>query len=194
MSKRIDCTAIEAEIRKLESPHRAEHSISVAETNLMLAHRYHEDLDDTVLEATGLLHDYCREWGTQRLYTFCDIHHVALEEEEKACPWLLHGPVAAQLFREQGYPEPMCLAIRWHTLGSVSMGRLGLVVFVSDYLEPKRTHITEVERQQLLQPTTLDDVCLAVLRMQDAYFARKGRKNAATTDRLEQLLAGGGRV
>ncbi|MFA6774743.1 MAG: bis(5'-nucleosyl)-tetraphosphatase (symmetrical) YqeK [Sphaerochaetaceae bacterium] len=194
MSRRIDCTELRTEICKLESPHRSEHSISVAKTNVMLARRYREGIDETVLTATGLLHDLCREWSDERLYAFCEKHHVELEREEQACPWLLHSPVAAGLLREEGYPEEMCVAIRWHTLGSVSMGRLGLIVFISDYLEPHRTHITEDERRQLLLPDTLEGVCLAVLTLQDAYFREKGRCNAAVTDTLERFLKEGGRL
>jgi len=190
----MDCTALTSEILRTESEHRSSHSISVAQTNIMLNERYHEGFDDTLLTATGLLHDICREWPDEKLQAFCVSHKVMLEAEERAFPCLLHGPVAAGLLREKGYPEQMCVAIRWHTLGSVSMGRLGLIVFISDYLEPKRTHLTDDERKGLLKADTLEGVCLGILLMQDAYFARKGRHNAAVTDALERYLKEGRRI
>lgn len=192
MSKSIDCTAIEAFIRKTESQKRFTHSVSVGLTDIRLAHMFREpEPDDDLLYATGLLHDICREWDEARLRDYVREHHVALEPEEEAAEALLHGPVAADLLHAQGYRGDLCLAVRWHTLGNVGMGRLGLILFISDYLEPLRTHITDAQRGMLLAHDTLEGVALAILRLQDGYFLAKGRTNARVTTELERFLAGG---
>lgn len=194
MLKPIDCTAIEARIRGSESNHRFVHSVSVALTNIRLSHMFAETLDDDELYACGLLHDICREWSDEQLYDFVDSHHVGLEPEELSQPQLLHGPVAAALLREEGFGGELATAVRWHTLGSVDMGRMGLVLFVSDYLEPLRTHISDVERGELLNQKNLDDVALAILLKQDRYFHELGRTNAHATMALEACLKEGKRI
>ncbi len=194
MLKPIDCTAIEARIRSCESNHRFTHSVSVALTNIRLSHMFGETMEDDELYACGLLHDVCREWSDEQLYDFIDSHHVELEPEELSQPQLLHGPVAAALLREEGYDDSLATAVRWHTLGSVDMGRMGLVLFVSDYLEPLRTHISDAERGELLNQKTLDDVALAILLKQDRYFRDLGRENAHATMALEACLKEGKRI
>lgn len=147
-----------------------------------------------MLYACGLLHDICREWSDEQLYDFVDSHHVGLEPEELSQPQLLHGPVAAALLREEGFGGELATAVRWHTLGSVDMGRMGLVLFVSDYLEPLRTHISDAERGELLNQKNLDDVALAILLKQDRYFHELGRTNAHATMALEACLKEGKRI
>lgn len=194
MSKAIDYTAIEAYIRSHESNHRFTHSVSVALTNIRLSHMFGESLDDEKLYAGGLLHDICREWKNEKLFAFVEEHHVRLEAEERSAPCLLHAPVAAALLEEAGYEEAIATAIRWHTLGSVSMGRMGLVMFISDYLEPLRTHINDQERGELLHHDGLEAVALAILEKQDAYFQTCGKQNAHVTDELEAWLREGKRI
>lgn len=194
MLKPIDCTALEEHIRSLESPHRAEHSVSVGKTNVLLARKFNVPFPTDQLVCCGLLHDMCREWDEGKLVSYAEEHHLPLEPEETGNPVLLHAPVAADIALSEGYGKAIATAIRWHTLGSVTMGKLGEIVFISDYLEPLRTHINEEERQSLLAHATLDEVCLAVLAMQDAYFVKKGRKNAGTTETLEKYLREGKRL
>ncbi len=195
MSKSIDSTAIEARIRLGESALRFTHSVSVALTNIRLSHMFGETLDDTKLYACGLLHDICREWSDDQLYGYLQTHkEISLEREEERLSCLLHAPVAASILHEEGYEEEITLAIRWHTLGSVEMGRMGLVLFVSDYLEPLRKHITDRERGDLLNHKSLEEVALAILAMQDAYFKKKGKESAKSTNALESWLRGGKRI
>lgn len=194
MSKVIDSTAAEALIRRTESQKRFTHSVSVGLTNVRLNHKFGEHLDDEELYVCGLLHDICREWDAERLFSYVKEHSVPLEDEEWEATALLHGPVAADMLRGEGYPEELCTAVRWHTLGSVGMGRMGLIVFISDYLEPLRTHITDEQRGALLAHDSLEGVALALLELQDAYFASKNRKNARVTDELEAWLRAGKRL
>ncbi|MFA6845245.1 MAG: HD domain-containing protein [Sphaerochaetaceae bacterium] len=191
MLMNIDCTEVSREIRKTESAFRFEHSVSVAQTNVRLNHVFNEGLDDTLLTVCGLLHDICREWTEERLVSYSETHHLQLQSQERMFPCLLHAPVASNLLFNEGYPTGVCTAIRWHTLGSIRMGRMGLIVFISDYLEPLRTHITEEQRKKLLSHKSLDEVCLAILEQQDQYFQIKGKENAPSTKELEAYLKEG---
>lgn len=194
MSRPIDCTAIDKEIKGVLSEKRYLHSVSVAETDLMLAKQYGEDYPNDVLYGMGLLHDRAREWDEKDLRDYVTEHEVPLEKEEWFFPPLLHGPVEADILLREGYDEEIARAVRWHTLGSVTMGRLGLILFISDYLEPRRTHIDQMERALLLSQPTLEKCCIALLKMQDAYHDRTGKKNAAVTNQLERYLLEGKRL
>lgn len=186
-------TVVEKRVRECESEHRFAHSVSVGFTNLVLNRKFGLGLDEDDLYQMGLLHDICREWTDKKLYGWAEEHHVSLTPEERENGCLVHAPVAAALLGEEGWGSDVTTGIRWHTLGSPDMGRMGLVIFVSDYLEPLRTHLTEEDRARLLDHETLEGVALSLLEMQDAYFVRKGRRNARETDRLEAFLRSGGR-
>ena len=115
-----------------------------------------------------------------------------LDDDELYACGLLHD-ICREWSDEQLYDE-LATAVRWHTLGSVDMGRMGLVLFVSDYLEPLRTHISDAERGELLNQKNLDDVALAILLKQDRYFHELGRTNAHATMALEACLKEGKRI
>ena len=52
---------------------------------------------------------------------------------------VLHGPAAATLLARHGESRAEVLeAVRWHTLGSASWGRVGQALYMADFLEPGR--------------------------------------------------------
>lgn len=52
---------------------------------------------------------------------------------------VLHGPAAATLLAREGEARADVLdAVRWHTLGSASWGRVGRALYMADFLDPGR--------------------------------------------------------
>lgn len=52
---------------------------------------------------------------------------------------VLHGPAAALRLRQEGITDESLLgAVAWHTLGDVSLDRLGRMLYIADFLEPGR--------------------------------------------------------
>jgi predicted HD superfamily hydrolase involved in NAD metabolism len=176
------------------SERRFLHSVGAARTCVALNRRYGEQLDDDECYRCGLLHDMAREWPAPDLLDYAMKNRLHTEPEETAVPMLLHGPVAAHLLSLKGYGTPLCTAVRYHTLGNIGMGRLGLVLFIADYIEPGRTHVTDGQRQEMLAGPTLESVCSSLLSMQEAYFEKKGRIAAASTKALQRYLQEGGRI
>jgi len=85
--------------------------------------------------AAGWLHDSLRDAPAERLRPragrFGDLPYK-----------VLHGPAAAARLEEDGCSDGELLdAIRYHTLGHPSLGRLGRALIAADYIEPgRKTH------------------------------------------------------
>ncbi len=191
MFSRTGSIALEEELSLLMSKARLLHSKATAATSLSLVHQFREHIDLDLCAETALLHDVAREWTDDELLLYAQDHHLALEQEEMGDPVLLHAPIGADLLRKGGYDSSSCLAVRYHTLGSVKMGRLGLVLFIADYIEPRRTHLTDETRKELRALPSLEMICLEILRMQESYLKGKGKEPAQCSEELKcYLLAG----
>lgn len=78
---------------------------------------------------------------------------------------LLHGPAAADRMAADGYTDAEVLdAVRYHTAGHESLGRIGLALIAADALEPGRreTPARNAARRACL-PVAFDDVVLEVV-------------------------------
>lgn len=136
------------------SPERYRHVIGVAETAVQLAERFGAPPLDAELAAW--LHDLAREWPKERLIAYVRDHGVQVPDEWLRAPVLLHGPVAAHVGRAQYGVESGDVhdAVYYHTTGRPGMGRLELVLFVADAIEPLRAY-PGVERIRQLAETNL---------------------------------------
>ena len=168
------------------------HSVSVASTAEFLSLRFSLPLYSGYI--TGLFHDYYRYMDEEEALSLAKKMPFPVFREELESPLLLHGPIAAMNMERVigSVPEEYMKAVRFHTLGSKDMGKLGAVLFIADYAEPLRTHLTSEERKELLSSDTLEEIVLRILRLQDSYFMSIGRKNAEVTEELKKFLESGG--
>ncbi len=193
MCKSIDCTVLESELKGSLSEKRYRHCLAVAETCLALNERYSLHLDQRELYCAALMHDMVREYSREQLIDYALDHALTLFSEEREFPALLHAPVAASMLAGRGFSQQVCKAVRYHTLGSIHMGMMGLLVYVSDYLEPNRMHLQAGDRQHLLSCTTVEQLCLAVLERERSYLVSKGKQISSSGDELYRFLSSGGR-
>lgn len=135
---------------------RFNHSLRVAETAVKLADIYDGDKDKA--ELAGVLHDYSKydDLGTMyQVVTQHDLDSNLLSYGSE----ILHGPVCAVIMKEKyGIDDQEVLdAIHFHTTGRAQMSKTEKIVFIADYIEPKRT-IPGVEdiREMAEQPGNLD--------------------------------------
>lgn len=194
MCRSIDCTECERQLRCSLSEHRFRHSLGVADICVLLNDRYHVGLDSHEVRFAALMHDRAREWGNEKLLAYAREHTLDLFPEEWEHPVLLHAPVAADLLKEEGCIPLICKAVRFHSIASIDMGALGLLLYVGDYIEPNRVHLTAEDRAKLLALPTCEDLCLAVLKREKAHLASKGRVLLPTTEQLYRFLEDGGRL
>jgi predicted HD superfamily hydrolase involved in NAD metabolism len=194
MSSHFDSTVLEQELSETLSAKRYQHSVAVGETCVRLQHRYHETFDERELYQCGLMHDIARDWNAKRLTQFADDHHLPLESEEKDCAVLLHAPVGAALLQERGFPEQLCIAVRYHTIGSIYMGRMGLLLYIADYIEPNRMHLDDEMRSSLLAEPTLEALCIRILEAERAHLLTKGKVVTHSGLELLHFLQEGGKL
>lgn len=149
------------EAKKIVKPHlttaRYEHTLRVAQTAVQLAERFNYEGTAEKVELTAIFHDYAKyrsldemkRWilATPLPKDLLDYHHE-----------LWHGPVGSILIgREYGINDPeICEAIYYHTTGRANMGKLEMIVFLADYIEPGRSFpgldtVRETAKQDLIK-------------------------------------------
>ncbi|MGE4453393.1 MAG: bis(5'-nucleosyl)-tetraphosphatase (symmetrical) YqeK [Sphaerochaeta sp.] len=193
MSSPYDSTALEKELSKTLTGKRYVHSLAVAQTCLLLQKQYKLTCDEKELYQCGLMHDLARDWSAQKLIAYADEHSLALEVEEESTPVLLHAPVGACLLADRGFSEEVCTAVRYHTIGSIHMGIMGLVLYVADYIEPNRMHLSDGDRDALMHEPTLESLCLQIVKAEHIHLHAKGKVVTHSGMELYQWLVQGGR-
>jgi predicted HD superfamily hydrolase involved in NAD metabolism len=142
------------------SPKRLEHSLGVSKAAAKLAERYGADAGKARL--AGLLHDCARVMPSNILLQVAEASGIVVNDVEQREPMLLHAPVGAVIAaRDYGVDDPEVLgAIRWHTTGGPHMTLLEEIVFLADYIEPRRT-FPGVDRLRKLAKVSLDEALLS---------------------------------
>ncbi len=114
------------------------HSVRVAETAESMAATY--GLDTALARLAGLLHDWDREIGPDRLLASAEVMGVSVDAVERQRPYLLHALTGAAAISEafDDLPHDVISAVERHTLGAEDMSDLDIVVFVADMIEPER--------------------------------------------------------
>ena len=114
------------------------HIYRTRDVGLDLAQRHR--LDPARAELGILAHDVARTLKKTEMLRQADGFALPALEMERRSPVLLHGPVGAELLRrEDGLEDSEILdAVRWHSTGHPNLSPLGLLVFLSDKLDPNK--------------------------------------------------------
>ena len=124
-----------SEVSSKLSVQRMEHTLRVVNVAAKLAEQYKQDIHLASLAA--LFHDYAKELRKEEMKKILldngrqDIINLAVP--------IWHAPVGAYLIKER-YPfgEHIFDAVFYHTTGRQHMTELEKIVFLADYIEPKR--------------------------------------------------------
>ncbi len=128
------------------------------------------ELDQVRWRAAGLLHDVLREGDPRAL-------------RERVPPplselpgLLLHGPAAAERLRVEGVEDGELLhAIAFHTLGHVTLGRLGRALYAADFLEPGRDLLNDWRAElRARMPEDVDGVTRLVVSARIRHQIERG--------------------
>lgn len=192
MSKIKSYTELEIEIKKRLPLKRFIHSKGVADTSRILSEHFSLPSDAAMI--CGIYHDAYRYISLEEALREVDAFSIPVFNEERESVNLLHAPIAAyhMPFDVGPVPESWCRAVRFHTLGSKEMGKLGAVLYIADYMEPNRKHLDDEERRKIFSLPTLETMVRYIIEAQNVYFREKGIKNAAVTDELYSFLCKGG--
>lgn len=173
------------------SDKRYAHTLRVAETTEHLAKLH--GLDSERARLAGLLHDTAREVGMEKLLRVAKEDGLPVGDFERERPILLHGPVAAELAREDlGVEDGEILdAVRAHTTGKPGMGPLALALFVADKIEPGREQ-PGVEDLRALASVSLHQAARAALEDSISYNERRDRPAHPKSRQTLEWLRGSG--
>ena len=137
---------IRRRLKKKMDEDRFEHTIGVAYTSVCLAMRYGEDLHKA--ELAGLLHDCAKCIPNEEKLALCKNikldkckrNNIPITKAQEQSPSLLHAKlgafIAADHYRIKD--QDILNAIENHTTGRPAMSLLEKIVFVADYIEPRR--------------------------------------------------------
>lgn len=117
---------------------RYNHSLRVMETALDLAKTYGADIEKTRI--ASLLHDCGKIAEHSKLLKRVSEFDIILDNSLKHNYELLHGPLGAKIAeKEYGIKDKEILdSIYYHTIGRENMTVLDKVIYIADYIEPKR--------------------------------------------------------
>lgn len=134
--------------------------------------------------AAGLLHDALRDEDPSRLAKMVPRRFRTLPGP------VLHGPAAAERLRAEGVQdEALLLAVAFHTLGHVDLGRLGRALCCADYLEPGRTSHRSYRDQLLARmPNEIDAVLYEIFSSRLENVRRRGGPISPWTQGFYQRL------
>ncbi len=157
-------------------PMRYEHSLSVSYTCVNLAMRYRYDLEKA--ELAGLLHDCGKRYSDDIILKKCKKHGISVSPEEEEAPAVLHANYGTWLAKHKyGISDPEILsAILYHTTGKPEMTMLEKIVYIADYIEPRRNKASNLPEMRKLAYEDLDEAMYQILKSTLLYLNKKGGK------------------
>ena len=180
MDERI--TEIRKHLKKKLNPMRYEHTLGVSYTCMALAMRYSADLDQA--EMAGLLHDCAKRYDDVTIIRKCQERGVELTESELRAPAVIHAKLGAWMAEHKyGITDPEILsAIACHTTGKPAMSLLDKILYVADYIEPRRDKAPNLPALRRLAFEDLDEALYQILDSTRNYLKKTGTAEDATTE------------
>ena len=115
----------------------------------------------------------------------CRKYELPVTDAEVRNPSLLHAKVGAY-FAEHKYDvtDPAILsAIRFHTTGKPDMSLLEKILYVADYIEPRRDKAPNLPKLRRLAFEDLDEALYQILDSTRNYLKETGTAEDDTTER-----------
>ncbi len=163
--------------KKLKSklpPMRYEHSLSVSYTCMCLAMRYGCDIDKA--ELAGLLHDCGKRFSDDIILKKCEKNQIPITEVQREAPAVLHANYGAWLAQHKFKieDEEILSAILYHTTGKPDMTLLEKILYVADFIEPRRNKAPNLPKLRQLAFQNLDEAVYQILEGTLGYLSAKG--------------------
>ena len=172
----------------LLKPKRVPHVAGCEKTAAALAERWGED--PALAAEAAILHDATKRCDAQEQLRLCEEYGVALTDDERACPEVLHAITAAALAADRfGAPAEVQSAIRWHCTGKPGMTTLEKIVWLADYTEPTRD-FPGVDKVRKLSQKDLDRAMAAALDLTLKHIKEDKYKLCGITEQARDYYAG----
>ena len=161
---------IRKSLKKELDKSRYEHTMGVMYTAAALAMAHGVDQKKAML--AGLLHDCAKCIPNKKKLKMCSQHNIPVSEFEQTHPFLLHAKLGAYVARAKYdvTDEEILSAITWHTTGKPEMTLLEKIVYIADYIEPKRDKAPNLAVVRKLAFEDLDECMYKILADTLAYL------------------------
>ena len=178
MNERLN--KIKKTLKKELDKDRYEHTLGVMYTSACLAMANGYDMEKAQL--AGLLHDCAKCIPNEKKLKICVKNNIPVTQVEKDNPFLLHAKVGAFLARVLYEVEDAEIlhAISVHTTGAPAMNTLDKIVFIADYIEPKRDKAANLKEIRKTAFEDLDEALKMILC--DTIHYLNGSKNDKNID------------
>ena len=140
------------------------HTLGVMDTASALAKANGADIKKC--EKAALLHDCAKYIPIDEMIAICERNFIELNDLEKADEGLLHSKAGACLaYEKYGIKDSEIIeAIKWHTTGKPDMSLIEKIIFISDYIEPNRTHSDKLPMYRMIAMVDINLVCMNILK------------------------------
>lgn len=175
--------SIRENLKSRLKPGRYEHSLSVSFTCMALAMKYGYDLDKA--ELAGILHDCAKCYDNNTIIEKCRKNGLELTESELQAPSIIHAKLGAWMARQKyGVADPEILsAIACHTTGKPEMGLLDKILYIADYIEPRRDKAKDLSNLRRLAFEDLDEALFQIMKGTLKYLEEAGTHADAMTQK-----------
>ena len=151
--KTYDMKAFQKKLKREMDEGRYQHTLGVMYTAAALAMRYEYDIQKA--QIAGLLHDCAKCIPNGKKLKLCEKYQIPVTEVENRNPFLLHAKLGSFLASHEYdvQAEEILSAILYHTTGKPDMSLLDKIVYIADYIEPRRNkapNLTEVRKLAFL--------------------------------------------
>ena len=136
--KSADINKIRRSIEKSLDTKRYEHTLGVAYTAAALAMCHGADIRKA--QIAGLLHDCAKCIEHHKKIAICKKHNLEMNDIERKNPFLLHAKVGSYIAMHKYHivDADIIQAILNHTTGRPAMSLLEKIIYIADYIEPRR--------------------------------------------------------
>ena len=150
---------------------RYNHSLSVAITSVNLATYYNVNTNDAKI--AGLLHDMAKELTIDNQIKTIKNYGYELNEYDIKTPAIIHGFLGAYMSKELfDINEDVFKAIKSHSMGEPNMSMLQKILFISDYVEPFRDKIDNIDYLRKLAYDNIDECVYQITKQTLDYLIK----------------------
>lgn len=168
-------------LRKYLDADRFEHTEGVMYMAAALAMRYDADLEKA--QVAGLLHDCAKCIPDSKKLKICRENGIEITQAEEENVFLLHAKVGAYIAKEKYHvSDPEILnAIACHTTGKPDMTLLDKIIYIADYIEPRRCKAENLRDVRQLAFQDLDVTLFKILSDTLAYLRESSKSMDSMT-------------
>ena len=175
-----DLKELEIKVREGMNESRFRHTLGVMYTAAALAMKYGAGQSEDFITRTmvaGLLHDNAKLTDDAKLLDFCYEKNIMVSDCERENAFLLHGKGGAYFAKvEYGIDDEDILnSITWHTTGRPDMSLMEKIIFVADYIEPRRYKQKNLSEIREMAFTDLD-LCIYKIAMDTVEFLKENNR------------------